>query len=317
MAKKKKRRRLKKKYRRLLMRLSLILIAIIVFNIIYKTPVKILEQYVENGNLVLVLNKKGKAALGDKKGEYIASDENNTITLPIDDYQTSLYVKNRNGYISIRKENIDLTYIRSLTIDTDTVYVALNGNHMLLYDFDYEGDIDLSKLIFESEDENIARIDNNGMIYGVNKGKTRINISYEEYADSAEVVVSDMLAIVGDEDDENKPELTDGIYSASDNDLLDEILISRVEEAGYKTRAAAVAAARFLALDFPYRLNYFLENGRIESHFDLYADGEGRYYHKGLYLSSSRYANIDPDLVSAALLIGENLWKNSHSTDIR
>ena len=82
MAKKKKRRRLKKKYRRLLMRLSLILIAIIVFNIIYKTPVKILEQYVENGNLVLVLNKKGKAALGDKKGEYIASDENNTITLP-------------------------------------------------------------------------------------------------------------------------------------------------------------------------------------------------------------------------------------------
>ena len=307
MAKKKKRRRLKKKYRRLLMRLSLILIAIIVFNIIYKTPVKILEQYVENGNLVLVLNKKGKAALGDKKGEYIASDENNTITLPIDDYQTSLYVKNRNGYISIRKENIDLTYIRSLTIDTDTVYVALNGNHMLLYDFDYEGDIDLSRLIFESEDENIARIDNNGMIYGVNKGKTRINISYEEYADSAEVVVSDMLAIVGDEDDENKPELTDGIYSAADNDLLDEILISRVEEAGYKTRAAAVAAARFLALDFPYRLNYFLENGRIESHFDLYADGEGRYYHKGLYLSSSRYANIDPDLISA----GPAYWGES------
>lgn len=307
MAKKKKRRRLKKKYRRLLMRLSLILIAIIVFNIIYKTPVKILEQYVENGNLVLVLNKKGKAALGDKKGEYIASDENNTITLPIDDYQTSLYVKNRNGYISIRKENIDLTYIRSLTIDTDTVYVALNGSHMLLYDFDYEGDIDLSKLIFESEDENIARIDNNGMIYGVNKGKTRINISYEEYADSAEVVVSDMLAIVGDEDDENKPELTDGIYSAADNDLLDEILISRVEEAGYKTRAAAVAAACFLALDFPYRLNYFLENGRIESHFDLYADGEGRYYHKGLYLSSSRYANIDPDLISA----GPAYWGES------
>ena len=178
---------------------------------------------------------------------------------------------------------------------------------MLLYDFDYEGDINLSRLIFESEDENIARIDNNGMIYGVNKGKTRINISYEEYADSAEVVVSDMLAIVGDEDDENKPELTDGIYSAAENDLLDEILISRVEEAGYKTRAAAVAAARFLALDFPYRLNYFLENGRIESHFDLYADGEGRYYHKGLYLSSSRYANIDPDLISA----GPAYWGES------
>ena len=40
------------------------------------------------------------------------------------------------------------------------------------------------------------------------------------------------------------------IYSSQDNDILDKLLEERVNKAGYKTRAAAVAAARFLTLDF-------------------------------------------------------------------
>ena len=42
-------------------------------------------------------------------------------------------------------------------------------------------------------------------------------------------------------------------------------------------------------MEFPYRIDYFYENGRQTTNN---VDGEGRYYHEGLYLHSSRYSNI-------------------------
>ena len=50
-----------------------------------------------------------------------------------------------------------------------------------------------------------------------------------------------------------------------------------------------VEAARFLTLHFPYKIEYFYENGRLGTNG---IDGEGRYYHKGLYLNSSKYSTI-------------------------
>jgi len=63
------------------------------------------------------------------------------------------------------------------------------------------------------------------------------------------------------------------------------------------TRAAVVAAARFLTLEFPYRIAYFVENGRMNNWQDgrRYVDGEGRYYHIGLYLDESKYETLDPE----------------------
>ena len=75
-------------------------------------------------------------------------------------------------------------------------------------------------------------------------------------------------------------------YSKDDEILLEKILANQIEFAGNKTRAGVVQAARFLSLEFKQKLNYFYENGRMTSNgFFDYVDGEGRYLHKGLYLS--------------------------------
>ena len=51
-------------------------------------------------------------------------------------------------------------------------------------------------------------------------------------------------------------------------------------------------------MNFPYRLKYFYENGRLDrsnSFFD-YVDGEGRYYHKGLYLTDNKFSDLKATL---------------------
>ena len=84
------------------------------------------------------------------------------------------------------------------------------------------------------------------------------------------------------------------IYSTEENDVLDAVLAWQVSCTGYRTRAGAVQAARFLALEFPYRIPYFYENGRLDNHgsYREYCDGEGRYYHTGLYLSKDRKDDV-------------------------
>ena len=91
----------------------------------------------------------------------------------------------------------------------------------------------------------------------------------------------------------DKEELKCGIYSKEENDLLDKILKDRINDAGYKTRAGAVEAARFLSMEFPYRIRYFSENGREATNG---VQGEGRYYNEGLYLDESRFVNIKKPL---------------------
>ena len=79
------------------------------------------------------------------------------------------------------------------------------------------------------------------------------------------------------------------IYGVSKGKTKDKIFKERIKDAGYKTRAGVVEAARFYALEFPYQLQYFNENGRLTGNG---VDGEGRYYHKGFYLDKSRFSNI-------------------------
>ena len=43
--------------------------------------------------------------------------------------------------------------------------------------------------------------------------------------------------------------------------FVDDILEYKINKAGYLTRAGVVEAMRFITLDFPYRVNYFYENG--------------------------------------------------------
>ena len=77
---------------------------------------------------------------------------------------------------------------------------------------------------------------------------------------------------------ENKPFLHQGpVYTEEEAHLLDELLDYKVKEAGEGTRAAVVAVAKFITMEFPYRLPYFFENGRYQKNeYSQPCDGEGR-----------------------------------------
>ena len=130
---------------------------------------------------------------------------------------------------------------------------------------------------YVSNDNSIASVSYDHVI-GNQVGTTRLTKNCNTY----EVEVTDVITkpII----DPNKPYVPCGGFTKEENDYLDEILATKVKDRGYHTRAGAVEAARFLTMQFPYHMVYFNENGRLP-----YCDGEGRFYHEGLYLDESRY----------------------------
>ena len=126
---------------------------------------------------------------------------------------------------------------------------------------------------YKSADGNVALVVQD-VLKARNIGSTYVTKGCDTY----EFEVTDLITVPYIS--EEKPELPCGMYSEEDNEYLDKILKSKIDLAGYQTRAGAVAAGRFLLLQFPYHMSYFSENGRMPS-----VDGEGRYYHEGLYLN--------------------------------
>ena len=155
---------------------------------------------------------------------------------------------------------------------------------------------------YYSLDNNIASIDNNGLIKGNNIGNTTItgfDNSNNKYM--IKIVVTNLL--VKPEYNLNKKTITCKYYSEEDAHLLDKILDIRVKSAGESSRGALLETARFLTLSLPVKIPYFFENGRLENHEgQSYVDGEGRYYHKGLYLSTDKYKDIK------ASFSGPQIW---------
>ncbi len=149
---------------------------------------------------------------------------------------------------------------------------------------------DLEREDLQSEDEKTA-ICEEGKIIAVAAGETKVYAGCDTYI----VKVSDLYT--AEHIDMNKEYLPEERYTIEENKYIDEVLAYLIDQAGYQSRAAAVEAARFLTLRFPYKLHYFYENGRLER-AGQEVDGEGRYYHKGLYLSSAKYAGISASLAA-------------------
>ncbi|MDE5538877.1 MAG: C40 family peptidase, partial [Bacilli bacterium] len=140
---------------------------------------------------------------------------------------------------------------------------------------------------FKSKNEQVATINNN-IITGISPGTTEI---YLDDKASLKVIVTNLIT-KPTLPTQKKEVIACQKYNENEAKILDELLEARISDAGYKTRAGAVAAARFLTLEFPYRIPYFYENGRLHSSGVNYVDGEGRYYKKGLYLHKNKYSGI-------------------------
>ena len=141
---------------------------------------------------------------------------------------------------------------------------------------------------FASSDSSVVSIED-GIIKGISPGNAFITSPLVD--DKLEVVVTDLITFPTYQK-KYKQHLPCNYYTEEQANLLDEILAYRIHKAGYQTRAAAIEAARFLTLSFPYRIPYFYENGRVHESGVNYADGEGRYYKQGLYLHESKFSDI-------------------------
>lgn len=222
----------------------------------------------------------------------------------------TLFVKNnykQNVVYNNKKVNEKLPTIVgsfSSSLDyLDTYYLALNGTKKIDFTFDYPDSFDKT-VTWTVDNSEIVKIDNN-TIYGLKTGNTNIKATlkdgkYKIY----NITVTDLITPMIINND--KPYLPCENYTADEAILLDKILFSRVKEAGEGTRGGVIAAARFITLEFKYKIRYFNENGRLVDHgVHNHIDGEGRYYHKGLYLSTSKYQELEQGASSST---GPKIW---------
>ena len=178
--------------------------------------------------------------------------------------------------------------VKSIKFKVDTFYLAIGESEKLNYDI--ESSKDDYKLTWSSENEDIVSI-SDGKIVGVNLGTSVVTLKSES-GKKAEVSVTVTDLIRKPELDDKKKFLPCHAYTEEESHIIDEALRTRVLNKGEGTRAALIETIRFMTLSFKYKVSYFYENGRMHESGVRKADGEGRYYHKGLYLSEDKFKDI-------------------------
>ena len=192
---------------------------------------------------------------------------------------------------------VNTNEIINISLNTEEFHIAVGEKFQMVPQIDYIGEPN-TKLLYSSGDDSIATVDSEGVVTGIKEGEVVVSaIASNGLAKTMKIIVTNMLAKPVFNLD--KPKLTCGVYSEEQNNYLDSLLEERVNYAGKGTRGAAIAAARFLTLSFPYKVTYFYEHGRLDTYYkgQPKVDGEGRYHHLGLYLHESRFANIPDEYV--------------------
>ena len=252
------------------------------------------EEYKKYKDVYCLFNTTGDMPKENDQNWTLA--KNNECSIVLDDNIYYGFLKNKNNEIVEVKQTSEYGKVLTLEASKEKIYVAKKGTYTLSTKLEKIGNVD-GIVTWTSADEKIATVDENGKVTGIKAGTTKVTAAVGKATDEIEVLVTDLIIPMPKNFNNSKPYLSCGKYSEAQNDLLDEILKDRIADAGYKTRAGAVAAARFLALEFPYKIRYFSENGRETTNG---VQGEGRYYNVGLYLHSSRFVNIKKPMMGKA-----------------
>ena len=203
----------------------------------------------------------------------LIKDKKGNLTVPEGCYTLSLNI-NKNFYPLYPVDEI---------IELDYTYICLgNGN-----------------IIISSDNEDVVMVEKD-TLKTINPGIANITISSNDMSDSFAIEVTDLYT-KSDADSDLKPFLTTLlIKDPQEAKKLDDTLKMKIDEAGFGTRAGVVEAARFLGLNFPYKLAYFSEAGRLDPLSSRHSDGEGRYYHYGLFLSEDKFDELGPSIFGRA-----------------
>jgi len=224
--------------------------------------------------------------------------------IPVSAGNWRIYARDPYGNVS-SDDSLTVNAVVSISIDSDICYLALKATRQLHVSLITFGGIDRT-VTWTSSNPDAVQVDGNGLVTAVSNGTATITATaYGGAKAVCEVVATDLIIRMQDSDQSSKQTIPSRYYTLEQAELLDKILFSRVDEAGYGTRAGVVAAARFLTMEFPFRIPYFYENGRLNNFgMKSYADGEGRYYHRGLYIHESKYATLDPK----GIIAGPAMW---------
>jgi hypothetical protein len=214
-----------------------------------------------------------------------------TFELPVGKY--TIYIKKDE---SLLKKDFEVKskydgYFRTTLDNVETYYLALGGSKELEFTFNYPEGYDTTRT-YEIDDDSIINMEND-TIKGLKNGTTTLHVKMKDgYTRDYNIMVTDIIS--PPTLNNNKEYLPCMRYNQEEADLLDKILESRVQEAGYGTRGAVVAVARFINLEFKYQMKYFNENGRLNDHgIRPHVDGEGRFFHKGMYLQTDKYSVLE------------------------
>ena len=262
-------------------------------NYIVNIEVEVLGTRFRNTIYYLVKNDSKVPSADDDNWKVL---ENNKFSFELGKNTYYAFLKNEDGQIVIVEDVNTMGEVLSLSASKKQVYIAVGGKYTVSATYDYVGHLD-DTLVWTSDNEKIATVSQKGKIKGIKKGNTIVRAKIGDKEVSINVLVTNLITVRPKNYNKKKSYLPCGKYSKEENDLLDEILKDRINDVGYKTRAGVVEAARFLALEFPYKIRYFSENGRGSTNG---VDGEGRYYHKGLYLHKSRFEGIKKKLAGPA-----------------
>lgn len=262
---------------------------------------------VEVGNYFFKFDKTTWCLLNDKKevpdkddNEWIKATEGYcSFTVESGDY--FVYVKDKYGNINdVNSQSVEINKVLEVKTNKDTIYMWKGREEKLEFEVLKLGNVS-DEVKWESQNSNIASVDQNGKVTAIDYGTTVVKaISEEGIEGNVTVIVTDF--ITKPKINFNKSYIGCKQFSLDDANMIDEILFDRINDAGYGTRAGVIAAARFLTLEFNYRVHYFYENGRLNNYAPYHhVDGEGRYYHRGLYLNESKFKDIEASLVGPAI----------------
>ncbi len=216
--------------------------------------------------------------------------DNNTCTFDIDYMPYYIYLKNNYDQIVGINETPLISKIYEVKLKKEKIYLPVGEEETIDFDLSALGNM-TEKIEWQSSNSEIAQIQN-GVLTAISPGKATIVLKIGDKSDSLDVIVTSTIVNRPTEFNYRKPYLRCKQYTSEEAQLIDEILAFKINEVGKSTRAATVEAARFITLNFPYRLQYFGENGRLTANGKYKVDGEGRYYHEGMYLSEDKYATI-------------------------
>ncbi len=215
----------------------------------------------------------------------------------------NIFVKDKYGNINdIYSQKVEINKILEAKFEKEAIYLYKGGKEHFSYDLVVLGNAkDEVKVVSSNND--IIEVSND-IVTAKDYGVAEIQIKDDKNIyGSLKVYVTNL--ITKPKIDFKKPYIKCLQFSEEEAKLVDKIMEDRINSAGYGTRAAVVEAARFAALEFAYRIDYFYENGRLNNYHPYpKVDGEGRFYHKGMYLSQAKFNELN----KKAIYVGPATW---------